>query len=97
MDLLEDYRQGVSPFDRPYQEGMTPQEWWRGARGEATMSLFLLAMILFSIVPHAAGPERIFSFMGWYKSKLRASMNVTTLSRLTMIKQYHTQIMNVDG
>lgn len=32
-----------------------------------------------------------------YKSKLRASMHVTTLSHLTKIKQYHMQRLNDDG
>ncbi|KAK9788871.1 hypothetical protein WJX73_009692 [Symbiochloris irregularis] len=43
------------------------------------------------------GPERIFSYMGWYKSKLRASMHVPTLSGMTMIKQYNMQQLQDDG
>ncbi|KAK9799852.1 hypothetical protein WJX73_010543 [Symbiochloris irregularis] len=42
------------------------------------------------------GPERIFSYMGWYKSKLRASMHVPTLSGMTMIKQYNMQQLQYD-
>lgn len=97
MDQLKHYKDGEKPYDRPFKEGTTPREWWREVRDTASQQICMLAAILFSVVPHAAGPERIFSFMGWYKSKLRASMHVTTLARLTMIKQYHTQTMNVDG
>ena len=97
MDQLKDYKDQTAPLERPYKPRMQPQDWRRAVRQESVQQICLLAAILFSIVPHAAGPERMFSFMGWYKSKLRASMHVTTLAQMTQIKQYHVQSMNADG
>lgn len=51
--------------------------------------LQLLAMKLFSIVPHAASCERIWSICGWMVGKRRTRLSVSNLEAMTKIHSYY--------
>ncbi|CAG8854570.1 22556_t:CDS:2, partial [Gigaspora margarita] len=51
--------------------------------------LQLLGIKLFSITPHAAGCERIWSICGWMTGKRRANLSVESLESLVKIHSYY--------
>ncbi|CAG8656551.1 3603_t:CDS:2, partial [Ambispora gerdemannii] len=62
---LRNYKLHESPYNTPYLEGTdTPLKWWNTCF--ATQSqLQDFAIKLFSITPHAASCERVWSSVGW--------------------------------
>ncbi|EXX61631.1 hypothetical protein RirG_169410 [Rhizophagus irregularis DAOM 197198w] len=48
-----------------------------------------LALKIFSITPHNARCERIFSVMGWYMNKRRTRLSVNHLQNLTKLHTYY--------
>jgi hypothetical protein len=50
-------------------------------------------MVIFSITPHSASCERLFSSLGWIIGKRRTNLNIQTIE--TMAKIYQTSLSHV--
>ena len=89
---LKDYKNGTAPFDAPFHEGDTVEVWWkRIAAGQPvgrSRTIVILARMLACIVPHAADPERAFSFMGNVHTHQRNRFKVSTVGKMAEIKSY---------
>ena len=69
----------------------TVQSWWQLVEQDEGTNNFIqqLALKVFSITPHNAGCERIFSVMGWYMNKRRTKLSVDRLQNLTKLHTYY--------
>ena len=91
-----DASQSRSPLRQPYQPTDTPMTWWRRVNAELMASsgmkvmspLVTVALMVLSMVGHAADPERIFSDMGITHTPVRNQFNAATVGMMTVIRQY---------
>jgi hypothetical protein len=51
-------------------------------------------MVIFSITPHSASCERLFSSLGWFIGKRRTNLNIETLE--SMAKIYRASLTNIE-
>lgn len=51
-----------------------------------------MAGVLLDVVPHAAGPERVFSQMGWYEGSTSSRMNTDTTGKKVAIKLHYDAV-----
>jgi hypothetical protein len=68
------FRGKLSPYDDDFDpKYYTVDHWWSYIEQDEGEGNFIqqLALKIFSITPHNAGCERIFSVMGWYMNKRR--------------------------
>jgi len=86
---LRNYKLHESPYNTPYLEGTdTPLKWWNTCF--ATQSqLQNFAIKLFSITPHAASCERIWSSVGWIYGKRQTRLSIQTIEALAKIHRYY--------
>ena len=81
LDRRPPYKKMYSPdYDNPYN-------WWNSII-DGRSSLSRLAMVIFSITPHSASCERLFSSLGWIIGKRRTNLDIKTIE--TMAKIYRT-------
>lgn len=79
--------------DRPFNGGsLDAQEWWEGLNisGE-DYPLKIFAIRLFSIVPHAAEVERLFSNLGGIQSVRRSNLTVPKMLTLSMLRNNYQE------
>ncbi|CAF1625410.1 unnamed protein product, partial [Didymodactylos carnosus] len=57
-------------------------------------SLKNIALQLFSIIPHAIMPERLFPMLDWQNTKRRTKLNPFTLESVSKIYTYHKNAFN---
>ncbi|CAB5157672.1 unnamed protein product [Rhizophagus irregularis] len=82
------YRLGKKPYNRPYSSKHdTPLNWWL-LINDGKNQLSRLAIKLFSITPHSASCERIFSSLGWFFGKRRQRLQLNTLQSMAKIHRY---------
>ncbi|PKK55457.1 hypothetical protein RhiirC2_802328, partial [Rhizophagus irregularis] len=82
------YRLGKKPYNRPYSSKYnTPLNWWL-LINDGKNQLSRLAIKLFSITPHSASCERIFSSLGWFFGKRRQRLQLKTLQSMAKIHRY---------
>ena len=82
------YNTGIPPYDMGYGgEYFNVVAWWRGVKFAGNAELAVLAEVLFSVVPHSASVERLFSDFGWFQSKRRSRLNPDTIGKLATIKR----------
>jgi hypothetical protein len=96
---LRAYRAGLPPFNQACTGGQTiwgVRAWWTSLNSEDTSNIVNLAILLLDVVPHAAAPERVFSMLGWYQSKFRNRLSVTTTGMMAVTRQ-HLQEMYTAG
>lgn len=96
---LKLYYQGKAPFSGGQSDAL---EWWDSLPvSGAIHPLKTFAIILFSIVPHAADIERLFSDLGGVQSAKRCRLAVPTFEKLGKLRSnysYHlTQRAAQDG
>lgn len=72
-------------YDNPYN-------WWNSII-DGRSSLSRLAMVIFSITPHSASCERLFSSLGWIIGKRRTNLDIKTIE--TMAKIYRTSLTHI--
>jgi hypothetical protein len=65
--------------------------WWLSITEQAGEELRELAINLYSIVPHGASVERLFSMLGWYNTDTRNSLQCTTVEAMAAIKMHYQQ------
>jgi hypothetical protein len=88
LDLMEDqvrnYYNEVPPFNSTYAD---PSGFWLCLRKDkGTMAIREFARLIFSIIPHSAGVEQLFSVLGYLKKKSQGKMKEDTLIRLGQIR-----------
>lgn len=90
---LDVYNACQSPYDQPCAAGLTPIMWWQRIcpTEEPSKQVCSFAISLFSIVPHAADPERAFSQMGMIHTPMRNRFDADTVSDMTMVRQFYRQ------
>ncbi|CAF0778469.1 unnamed protein product [Didymodactylos carnosus] len=78
-----------------YTKHDNPTTWWSMIRDETNgNSLKDIALQLFSIVPHAVMPERLFSMLDWQNTKRRNRLSPFTLESVSKIYTYHKNASN---
>lgn len=95
MGLLsdfKDYKNGTKPFDGQFQEGDTVEVWWKRVAADqpagSQKGIVEVARMVACVVPHAADPERAFSFMGSVHTQQRNRFKVSTVSVMAEMKSY---------
>lgn len=83
------YHEKQGPYSTDHNPSLPAQEWWRGIKDPTALPLCTLAILILDMVPHAAAPERMSSYMGWYQNEKRNRMLPTTLTGLVQVKQYY--------
>ena len=99
---LLQYQAGVDSVWTTALQGLTastsPVTFWSALRcRDGFKELATLALVLHSIPPHAAGPERLFSAMGWFEGGRRACLAVDTNAKLATIKMHVDQQQRKHG
>ena len=79
----------TAPYNTPYSSQInTPLSWWKMCTPTPPY-LQLLAIKLFSIIPHAASCERIWSICGWMVGKRRTRLSADNLEAMSKIHSYY--------
>ncbi|CAB4411425.1 unnamed protein product [Rhizophagus irregularis] len=81
---LRKYLDQDNPYSAPYSNNDGPFQWWNLII-DGCSSLSRLAKIVFSITPHSASCERLFSALGWMFGKRRTNLNVQTIECMSKI------------
>jgi len=71
---IASFRDNLPPYNDPFiSKYYTVVRWWNYVEQDEGEENYIqqLALKIFSITPHNAGCERIFSVMGWYMNKRR--------------------------
>jgi hypothetical protein len=92
---LQAYKAGMPPYDSPWPGSDTPwgmRVWWTCLASEATSVIVNLAVLLLDVVPHSAAPERLFSMLGWFHSKLRNRLTVGLTGMMAVTRHHLHQI-----
>jgi hypothetical protein len=77
------------PYNAPYICGSdTPLKWWNTCFS-LNNQLQTLAIKLFSITPHAASCERIWSSVSWIYGKRRTQLSFETIESLTKVYRFY--------
>jgi hypothetical protein len=84
---LARYKACKNPYNSTCSVGGC-REWWEQvmATHPETTPLAALAIRLWDAVPHAAGPEWVFSRMGWFHSNQRFRLSLATNVMLTSVQ-----------
>lgn len=85
------YVLGKRPFDSPCPLGTPVIDWWASMPDAQADLLKSLATLLYSVCPHAADPERLFSQLGFYEGQRRSGLGVDTLCMMATIKFHYDQ------
>jgi hypothetical protein len=70
------------------EEFYSPQTWWKFIDNTNNNILQRLALKIFSIVPHSASCERVFSGLGWFYANHRQNLSVTTIESMSKIRHF---------
>src|SRR6266540_3208438 len=91
---LRKYFDKAKPYDSSYTVNQdTPYLWWNLII-DGRSSLSRLAKIIFSITPHSASCERLFSSLEWLFGKRRTNLSIQTLESMTKIYRYNVSHNN---
>ena len=89
MAQIGEFQLQATPFNAKYSVQMNkPLNWWKMCE-PSPLYLQLLAIKLFSVVPHAASCERIWSICGWMVGKRRTQLSVENLESMSKIHSYY--------
>ncbi len=92
MYQMRKYRKREMPFDIEVGEDETPDDWWSSIEDsfpENEDYLVQLALKLFSVTPHAAGCERIWSSLGWIYGKRRTRLGLNKIENMYKLSAYY--------
>jgi hypothetical protein len=77
------------PFNISYLPNHdTPLKWWNTCFSSQNR-LQTLAIMLFSITPHVASCERVWSTIGWFYGKRRTKLGIKTIESLSKIHRFY--------
>src|SRR6266542_4259612 len=86
---LSKFKERNSPYGVRYDCQISkPLTWWNLIEDKYE-NLQLLAKKIFSIVPHSAFYERVFSALGWFYGKKRQRLGINNLESLSKIRYYN--------
>jgi hypothetical protein len=89
MAQLHDYHTCQSPYNASYAHNIdTPLKWWRTCEIKPPYLQFL-AIKLFSVSPHTANCERIWSICGWIHGTRCTRILVKNLEAIAQIHSYY--------
>ena len=89
LSQLGEFHLQTTPFNSPFNSQInSPLNWWKMCKPTPPY-LRLLAMKLFSIAPHAASCERVWSVCGWMIGKRRTRLSVDNLEAMLKIHSYY--------
>jgi hypothetical protein len=85
---LRAYFNNETPYSASFSaDHDTPYLWWNTII-DGHSSLSRLSKVIFSITPHSASCERLFSALGWLFGKRRVNLGVETLESMAKIYLY---------
>jgi hypothetical protein len=77
------------PYDQDFDRQLeTPMSWWLTIKDKYNY-LNELAIMIFSITPHSAGCERIFSTLGWLYGKRRQRLALSKIEAMAKIRSFN--------
>jgi hypothetical protein len=89
ISQLSEFKERNSPYGVGYDCRVSkPLTWWNLIEDKYE-NLQLLAKKIFSIVPHSASCERVFSALGWFYGKKRQRLGINNLESLSKIRHYN--------
>src|SRR6266498_1894401 len=89
ISQLSEFKERNSPYGVRYDCRIsTPLTWWNLIEDKYE-NLQLLAKKIFSMVPHSASYERVFSALSWFYRKKRKRLGINNLESLFKIKHYN--------
>ncbi|GBB98218.1 hypothetical protein RclHR1_03170014 [Rhizophagus clarus] len=97
--LMDDYRSlknsCIKVFNKsaPYSNNNGPFQWWNSII-DGRSSLSRLAKIIFSITPHSASCERLFSALGWMFDERRTNLSTKTIECMAKIYTHNVSLSN---
>lgn len=94
LSQLSNYSRYLAPFNLPASgTGFSCQTWWSTVGQNADGAVLAeMAGVLLDVVPHAAGPERVFSQMGWYEGSTSTRMTTDTTAKKVSIKLHYDAV-----
>jgi hypothetical protein len=89
---MPDYYRGTGVFNREYGgPTFNVLRFWEKVHSEAPV-LYKLAKTLYSLVPHAGPPERLFSMLGWIQSDRRNRLTTYNFGALAKLRTHYQQM-----
>jgi len=74
-----------SPYHEKFDSSLeTPMSWWLSIKDKYKY-LSELALMMFSITPHSAGCERVFSTLGWLYGKRRQRLELSKVESMALV------------
>lgn len=94
LSQLSSYSTYNAPFNLPASGiGFSCRTWWSAVGHNADGAVLAeMAGVLLDVVPHAAGPERVFSQMGWYEGTNSSRMTTETTAKKVAIKLHYDAV-----
>ncbi|CAG8628466.1 16073_t:CDS:2 [Rhizophagus irregularis] len=92
MHQMKQYRIREKPFDIEMGDTETPYTWWFSIEDSFPKDedyLVQLALKLFSVTPHAAGCERVWSSLGWIYGKRRTRLGLNKVENMYKLSAYY--------
>ena len=92
MHQMKQYRVREIPFDIEISASETPCTWWFSLEDNFPKGedyLVQLALKLFSVTPHAAGCERVWSSLGWIYGKRRTRLGLNKIENMHKLSAYY--------
>jgi hypothetical protein len=92
MFQMKQYRCREKPFDIEIGDSETPYMWWFSLEDNFPKGgdyLVQLALKLFSVTPHAAGCERVWSHFGWIYGKRRTRLGLNKVENMYKLSAYY--------
>jgi hypothetical protein len=85
---MRNYELRRDPYDQEFDRQLeTPMSWWLSIKDKHNY-LCDLAIMMFSITPHSAGCERIFSTLGWLFGKRRQRLGLSRVEAMAKIRSF---------
>lgn len=88
LTQMRNYKLKNDPYDMNYGVNDTPIGWWLTIEDNYDY-LQTLSLKLFSICPHSAASERVFSVLRWYYNQRRSRLHTQTVENLTKMHCYY--------
>jgi hypothetical protein len=92
MHQMKLYRTRQKPFDIDLSDSEFPITWWSSMEDNFSKEkdyLVQLALKLYSVTPHAAGCERVWSSLGWLYGKRRNRLELNKIENMYKLASYY--------
>ena len=92
MAQLAAYKKRIAPYDLQFEPNSSPMIWWYcvdDALPKDHNHIAQLATKLFSITPHAAACERIWSSLGWFYGKRRTRLCLEKVEKMQKLAAFY--------